>query len=101
MNPHDKGLCCSPDLWDQRENEESQKCKADVTFGREADTKVAFVMFLLIELATNITIPKHQSNPNATYTKQVMKQFHEVNELYYSTLNKVHHFLYPTEIGSN
>ena len=38
---------------------------------------------------------------NATFTEQVMNRFHEVNELYYGTLNKVHHFFYSTDITTN
>ena len=30
-----------------------------------------------------------------------MNRFHEVNELYDGTLNKVHHLLYATNISSN
>ena len=36
-----------------------------------------------------------------TYTEQVMNWFHEVNELYDGTLNKIHHFFYLTDITTN
>ena len=78
----------------------SQERKAHVNFGTAAATKVVFGLFLIIALATNIKIPKYRTNPNATYTKQVMNRFHEVNELYDGILNEVHHFLYSTEISS-
>ena len=44
---------------------------------------------------------QHRTENNATFTQQVMNRFHEVNELYYGTLNKVHHLLYETNISSN
>ena len=46
-------------------------------------------------------MPQHQTEKNATFTQQVMDRFHEVNELYDSTLNEVHHLLYATDISSN
>ena len=58
-------------------------------------------MFFIITLETNITIPKHQTKQNTTYTDQVMNIFHELNYMYDGTLNEVHHFLYSTEISSN
>ena len=66
-----------------------------------APTKVAFGLFSLVTLATNTKIPEHQTNPNSTFTEQVMNQFHEVNELYDGTLNEVHHLFYATDISSN
>ena len=44
---------------------------------------------------------EHQTHKNITYTKQVMNRFHEVIELYDSTLNKIHHFMYSTNITTN
>ena len=58
-------------------------------------------MFSLFVFASNITMPKHQTNPNANFTEQAMNCFHEINELYYGTLNEVHHFFYSTDISSN
>ena len=46
-------------------------------------------------------MPQHQTKKGATFTQQVMNRFHEVNELYDGTLNKVHHLLYATDISSN
>ena len=94
MNHRDNGMSWSLCMCEQRENEESQKRKSHVTFGTAAATKVVFGMFSLIALVSNITIPKHQTNPNATYTKHVVNWFHEVNDLYNGTLNEVHHFLH-------
>ena len=44
---------------------------------------------------------KHQTEKDATITQQVMNRFHEVNELYNGTLDKVHQLLYATDISSN
>ena len=44
---------------------------------------------------------KHRTNTNETFTEQVMNQFHEVNELYDGTLNKIHHLFYSTDITTN
>ena len=46
-------------------------------------------------------MPKHKTNTNVTFTEQVMNRFHEVNELYYGTLNKIHHLFYSTDITTN
>ena len=46
-------------------------------------------------------MPKHRTNINAAFTKQVMNRSHEVNELYDVTLNKIHHFFYSTDITTN
>ena len=46
-------------------------------------------------------MPQHQTKNNATVTHQVMNRLHELNELYNSTLNKVHQLLYTTDISSN
>ena len=78
-----------------------QKHKAHVNFVAVAATKAAFDLFSLIPLATNTKTPKHLTNMYATYTEQVMNQFHGLNELYNGTLNEVHHCLYSTNISSN
>ena len=67
--------------------EESKKRKARITFGSADAKTVVFGMFLLIELASNIKMPEHQTHENQTYIKQVMNRFHKVNELYDGTLN--------------
>ena len=46
-------------------------------------------------------MPNHQINLDATYTEQVLNQFHEVNELYYVTMNEVHHLMYSADITTN
>ena len=38
---------------------------------------------------------------NVTFTETVMNWFHEVNELYYGTLNKVRNLFYSTDIKTN
>ena len=54
-----------------------------------------------MQLASNVVVTQHQSKNNATFTHQVMNRFHEVNELYDGTLNKVHQLLYATDISYN
>ena len=39
------------------------------TYGTAAATKVGFGVFSLFALASNVTIPKHQTYPNKTYTE--------------------------------
>ena len=46
-------------------------------------------------------MPKHRKNMNTAFTEQVMNRYHEVNALYYGTLNKIHHFFYSTDIATN
>ena len=58
-------------------------------------------MVLQVELATNIKIIEHQTNPNSTFTEKVINLFHEVNELYDRTLNEVYNLFYATGISSN
>ena len=101
MNPHENGLHRSLRLYQQQEMEESNKFKSFVTFGTAADTNVAFGLFSLIALASNFTIPEHQTNPNSTYAEQFMNRFREVNELYDGTLNEIHNFMYATNIDIN
>ena len=62
---------------------------------------MGFGILLLIALATNVVVPKHQTKKNATFTQHVMNRFHELNELYYGTLNEVYHLLYATDISFN
>ena len=84
LNPYENGLHCSPRLRNQREMEESRKRDASQakTTGTSAATKVAFGLFSMFALSTNTRMPNHQINPDATYTEQVLNQFHEVNELH-------------------
>ena len=84
-----------------RKMNHSQKRKAYVTFSTASTTKVVFGLFSLLALATNIILQKYQTNPNLTYTNQVLNLFHKVNELYYGAFNEGHHFLYSTDIRSN
>ena len=58
-------------------------------------------MFSLVALATNIKLPEHRINTNATFTEQVMNRFHEVNEIYDGTLNELHHLFKATDISTN
>ena len=94
LNSRDNGMCWNPRLREQQGLKKNKKIKTHVTYGIEAATKVVFGLLLIIALSTNITMPKHQTNPNATYTKHVVNWFHEVNDLYNGTLNEVHHFLH-------
>ena len=79
----------------------SQKRKAHTAFSTLAATKASFGLFSLVAPATNIKLPEHQVNPNATFTEQVMNRFHEVNKLYDGNLNKLHHLFYATVISTN
>ena len=36
-----------------------------------------------------------------TYTEQVMNRFHELNKLYDSTMNEIHHFMLSMDVSSN
>ena len=58
-------------------------------------------MFKLFALASIVTIPKHLTSPNTTYTEQVINSFHEVNGLYDDTLNNLYHLFYSTDITTN
>ena len=78
-----------------------QKRKAHVSVGTAAATKLGFGLFYLIALATNVVVPHHQTEKDATFTQQVMNRFHEVNEMYGGILNEVHYLLYATDISSN
>ena len=78
-----------------------QKRKDHVSFGTAVATRLDFGVFSLIALATNVVVPQHQTEKNATFTQQVINRFYELNELYNCTLNKVHHLLYVTDISSN
>ena len=49
----------------------------------------------------NLSMPRHQSGPNNTFSETIANSFHEVNELYNGTLNQVHTFMYATKISSN
>ena len=66
-----------------------------------AETKVACGVFSLFSLASSVTMSKHQTNTNAEFTEQFMNRFHEVNKLYYGTLNKIRRLFYSTEITTN
>ena len=103
LNSDENGLFCSPRLRDQREMDEPRKRDAIQvkTKGTSAATKVAFVLFSMFALATSTRMPNHQINPDATYTKQVLNRFHEVNELYDGALNEVYHLMYSADITTN
>eukprot|EP00957_Ditylum_brightwellii_P147243 11212048-Ditylum_brightwellii.AAC.1 len=66
-----------------------KKKKAHVTFGTAATTKVAFDLFSLVAMTSNLTMPKHQINKGATFSQQCMNWFHEVNELYDGTMKYI------------
>ena len=71
------------------------------TYGTVSSTKVAFDVFLLFDLARSITITKHRTNTNVTFTEQVMNCFQEVSELYDGSLHKIHYFFYSSDITTN
>ena len=100
-NPHDNALRRSPRLREQSESGETNKRKARAIFGRVATTKVCLGLFLLLAMATNVSMPKHQTSTNLTFIEQAMNRYHKMNELYDGTLNSVHHFMYATGIAAN
>ena len=53
-------------------------------------------MFSLFALVTNTSMPRHRTNPHASYSELFMNRFHEVNEQYDGKP-----FMYATEISSN
>ena len=69
LNPHDNGLRWSAHLRKSQGKEELQKRKAHITYGTVAETKVAFDLFSLFDLASSVTIPKHQTNTNVKFTE--------------------------------
>ena len=78
-----------------------EKSKAHVSFGTVAATKLGFGLFSLIALSSNVVVHQHKTEKNANFTQHVVNRFHEVNDLYDSTLNEVCHILYATDISSN
>ena len=88
-------------LRESRERKELQKRKVHTTHGTAEASKVYFGVFSLFSLASIVTMPKHQTNTNAEFTEQFMNRFHEVNKLYYGTLNKIRRLFYSTEITTN
>ena len=101
LNHRENSLRQSARLHKSWEKEELQNRKAHTTYGTAEETKLDFGVFSLFALESSVTMPKHQTNMNATFTEQVMNPFHEVNELYYGTLNKIHHLFYSTDITTN
>jgi hypothetical protein len=105
QNPRENGLRRSPRLLEQekrkREEAHPKKVKAHVTFGTAAATKVVFGLFSLFAMTSNLTMPKHRINTDATFTQHCMNRFHEVNELYDGTMNEIHHMMYSADISSN
>ena len=69
MDPYENGLGWSTRLCELQEKEELQKRKAHTTYGTVAETKVAFDLFSLFDLASSVTIPKHQTNTNVKFTE--------------------------------
>ncbi|KAL7524874.1 hypothetical protein ACHAXR_002639, partial [Thalassiosira sp. AJA248-18] len=105
QNPRENGLRRSPRLLElekrKREEAHPKKVKAHVTFGTAAATKVVFGLFSLFAMTSNLTLPKHRINKDATFTQHCMNRFHEVNELYDGTMNEIHHMMYSADISSN
>ena len=46
-------------------------------------------------------MPSHRISKSASFTEHVVNRFHEVNELYDGTLNKVHHMMFLTDVSTN
>ena len=64
-------------------------------------TKVVFGLFSAFVFATNCRMPNHRIRKDATFTEHVANRSHKVNELCDSTLNKVHHMLFLTDVCTN
>ena len=101
QNPRENGLRRSPRLIEKRGRESAMKKKAHVTFGTAAATKVVFGLYSMFAMASNLTMPHHPINKDATFTERCMNRFHEVNELYDGTMNEIHNMMYHTDISSN
>ena len=54
MNPHENGLCRSPRLREQKENDIPNKRKAHTAYDTSALTKVALGLYSLVALALTI-----------------------------------------------
>ena len=101
LNPYENGLRRLSFLRESLEKQEVQKRKAHNKYGTAAATKLYLCTILLFSLEISVTIPKHRTNMNATFTEQVMNRFYEVNELYDGTINKIHNIFYSTDITTN
>ena len=62
QNPYENGLRRSQRLQEKRQAETTSKRKAHVTFGTAAATKVAFGLFSLFAMTSNLTMPKHKTS---------------------------------------
>eukprot|EP00957_Ditylum_brightwellii_P179587 13680453-Ditylum_brightwellii.AAC.1 len=80
QNPHENGLHRSLHLQEKCKAETMKQRKAHVTFGTAATTKVVFDLFLLVAMTSNLTMPKHRINKDATFSQQCINWFHEVNK---------------------
>ena len=103
VNLRESGLQHSPILIEKRQRDEA-KSKADdnayVSYGTRAKTKL-LVLFTMISLVSQITLPHHQVPCGKTYTERLILQFYEVNEHYDNTVNQMHPLSYTTDISSN
>ena len=93
LNPHENGLHRSSRLRASLGKEKLQKRKSHAIYVTASATKVVFGVISFFDLSSRVTIPKHWTNTNGTFTEQVMNQFHEVNELYDGTLKNKSSFI--------
>ena len=75
LNPHENGIRRSPRLRGQWELGETTKRKAHALFASAAATKASLGLFLSMAFASmacasNVTMPKHQTNPKKSLWKR-------------------------------
>ena len=101
INLHDSGLCRSPYL-KEKSATSGNKRKAHVNFGATI-TKV-ISLFTLFSNVKDLApcMPLYKLNPNASFTTREMHRFHELNDLYDGTVNKIHHLAFLSmNVASN
>ena len=74
--------------------------KAHVAFGTSITTKL-LGLFTLFSFVSDMSMPSHQSSPNATMQDSLIQRFEELNQHYDNTLNHMHLFAYLTDISTN
>jgi hypothetical protein len=102
INLQESGLRRSARIRELREKEAQQNKnnKAHVRFGENVK-KTTLALFTLISFVSLISMPRHQVNPNMTYTEVFMTRLEEINESFDDTLNHFHFLSFHTEINSN
>ena len=99
VNLKESGLRRSTRIKEKQAKASQADTKAHVTFGTRA--KKLFGLFTLFSFVSNISLPRHQISPNATFTDRIIKRFDELNEHYDGTINQMHLFSYVTDVSTN